>query len=104
MPVPKIFLKVKKKHLHAQLKQIKHLRELLIDIARACQTKTFYDYVDGTYPKELKIKDITYTAMSASYLDLHIEIDREWWLRRKEIITISQFQVICSNITNPLFF
>ena len=76
MLVPKIIFKVKKKHLHAQLKQIKHLRELLIDIARACQTKTFYDYVDGTYPKELKIKDITYTAMSASYLDLHIEIDR----------------------------
>jgi hypothetical protein len=71
---PKIIFKVKKKHLHAQLKQIKHLRELLIDIARACQTKTFYDYVDGTYPKELKIKDITYTAMAVSYLDLHMKL------------------------------
>jgi hypothetical protein len=31
----------------------------------------------------LEIKDITDTARSASYLDLHLEIDNEGWLRMK---------------------
>ena len=34
-------------------------------------------------PIELEIKDTTDTDMSASYLDLHLEIDSEWWLRTK---------------------
>jgi hypothetical protein len=33
------------------------------------------DFVDRIYPIELEIKDTTYTDRSASYLDLHLEID-----------------------------
>jgi hypothetical protein len=32
---------------------------------------------------KLEIKDTTYTARSASYLDLHLKIDSEDWLRVK---------------------
>ena len=35
------------------------------------------DFVDRIYPIELEIKDITDTDRSASYLDLHFEIDSE---------------------------
>jgi hypothetical protein len=34
------------------------------------------NYVDRIYPIEPEIKDTTYTDMSASNLDLHLEIDR----------------------------
>jgi hypothetical protein len=34
-------------------------------------------FVDHIYPIELKIKDTTDTNRSASYLDLHLEIDSE---------------------------
>jgi hypothetical protein len=34
-------------------------------------------------PIELEIKDTTDTDRSASYLDLHLEIDSEGWLRTK---------------------
>ena len=78
----------------------------MIDIAGACQTKMCRGYVECTYPKELKIKDVTETAISASYHDLHLKIDREWWLSvnftTKETITISPFLVICSKIANAL--
>jgi hypothetical protein len=37
----------------------------------------FGDFVDRIYPIELEIKDSTYTDRSASYLDLHLEIDSE---------------------------
>jgi dTDP-glucose pyrophosphorylase len=30
---------------------------------------------------ELEVKDKADTYISASYLDLHLEIDSEWWLR-----------------------
>ena len=33
---------------------------------------------------QLEIKDTTDTARSASYLDLHLEIDSEGWLRTKQ--------------------
>ena len=35
------------------------------------------DFVDRIYPIELEIKDTTDTDRSASYLDLHLEIDSE---------------------------
>ena len=41
------------------------------------------DFLDQIYPNELEIKDITGTARSASYLDLHLEIDSESRLRTK---------------------
>jgi hypothetical protein len=37
----------------------------------------FGDFVDRIYPIELEIKDATDTDRSASYLDLHLEIDSE---------------------------
>ena len=46
----------------------------------------FGDFVDCIYPIELDIKDITDTDRSASYLDLHLEIDSydsglQWCIR-----------------------
>ena len=43
----------------------------------------FGNYVDRVLPIKLEIKNITYTALSTSYLDLHIEIDSEHRLRKK---------------------
>jgi hypothetical protein len=41
------------------------------------------DFVDRIYPIELEIRDTTDTDRSVSYLDLHLEIDREGRLRRR---------------------
>ena len=43
----------------------------------------FGDFVDRIFPIELEIKDTTDTYRSASYLDLHLEIDSEGRLRMK---------------------
>jgi len=43
----------------------------------------FVDYVNRIYHIELEIKDTTYTAKSASYLYLHLEIERDGLLRTK---------------------
>jgi len=43
----------------------------------------FGDFVDRIYPIEIEIKDTTDIARSASYLDLHLAIDIEGWLRTK---------------------
>ena len=43
----------------------------------------FGDFVDCIYPIELEIKDTTDTDRSASYIDLHLDIDSEGWLRTK---------------------
>jgi len=43
----------------------------------------FGDFIDRIYPIELEIKDTTDTDKSASYLDLHLEIDSEGLLRTK---------------------
>jgi hypothetical protein len=65
----------------------------------------FGDFVDRIYPIELEIKDTTDTDRSASYLDLHLKIDREGRLRTKLyekrddfIFPIVIFPFICSNI------
>jgi hypothetical protein len=57
------------------------------------------------YTIELEIKDTTDTNMSASYLDLHLEIDSEGRLRTKHYdkrddfnFPIVNFPFICSNI------
>ena len=54
---------------------------------------------------ELEIKDTTDTDMSASYLDLHLDIDSEGRLRTKLYdkrddfnFSIVNFPFICSNI------
>jgi hypothetical protein len=43
----------------------------------------FGDFVDRIYPIELEIEDTTKTDRSASYLDLHLDIDNERRLRTK---------------------
>ena len=48
-----------------------------IDDILSINNSRFGDFVDRIYPIELKIKDITYTDRSASYLVLHLEIDSE---------------------------
>ena len=41
----------------------------------------FEDFVDRIYPIGHEEKETTNTARCASYLDLHLEIDSEGWLR-----------------------
>jgi hypothetical protein len=76
-----------------------------IDDVLSLNNSTFGDFVDYTYRIELEIKDTTYTARFASYIDLHQDIDNEGWLRTKlydkrdELnFPIVNFPFICSNI------
>ena len=61
--------------------------------------------IDRIFPNELEIKDSTSTAKSASYLDLHFEIDTEVRLRTELYnkrddfnFPIVNIPFICSNI------
>jgi hypothetical protein len=54
-----------------------------IDDVLSLNNSRFGDIVDRIYPIELEIKDTTDTDRSASYLDLHLEIDSEGQLRTK---------------------
>ena len=48
-----------------------------LDDVLSLNNSRFVDFVDRIYPIELEIKDTTDTDRSASYLDLHLEIDSE---------------------------
>ena len=54
-----------------------------IDDVLSLNNSKFGDYVERIYPIELEIKDTTDTVKSASYLDLHLEIDNEGRLKTK---------------------
>jgi hypothetical protein len=76
-----------------------------IDDVLSLSNSRFDDFVDRIYPFELEIKDTTDTNRSASYLDLHLEIDGEGRLRTKLYdkrddfnFLIVNFPFICSNI------
>ena len=76
-----------------------------IDDVLSLNNSWFGEFVDRIYPLELKVKDTTYIDKSASYLDLHIEIDSEGRLRTKDYdkrddfnFLIVNFPFICSNI------
>ena len=76
-----------------------------IDDVLSLNNSRFGDFVDRIYHIELEIKDTTDTDRSASYLDLHIEIDSEGRLRTKPYdkrddfnFPIVNFPFICSNI------
>jgi len=75
-----------------------------IDDVLSLNNSRFGDFVDRIYSIELEMKDTTDTDRSASYLDLHLEIDREGWLRTKLYgiddfnFPIVNFPFICSNI------
>ena len=65
----------------------------------------FGNFVDRVYPFELEKRDTTDTDRSASYLELHLEIDSEARLRTKLYdkrddfnCPIVNFSFICSNI------
>ena len=76
-----------------------------IDDVLSLNNSRFGDFVDGIKPTELEIKHTTDTDRSASYLDLHLEIDSEGWLRTKHYdkrddfnFPIVNFPFVCSNI------
>jgi hypothetical protein len=76
-----------------------------IDDVLLLYNSRFGDFVDSIYPIELEIKDTTDTDRSASYLDLHLEIDSADRLRTKLYdkrddfnFPIVKFPFICSNI------
>jgi hypothetical protein len=76
-----------------------------IDDVLSLNNSRFGVFVDRIYPIELEIKDTTDTNTSASYLDLHLEIDSEGRLRTKLYhkrddfnFPIVNFPFICSNI------
>ena len=52
-----------------------------IDDVLSLNNSRFGDFVDRIYSIELEIKNTTDTERSASYLDLHLEIDSEDRLR-----------------------
>ena len=54
-----------------------------IDDVLSLNNSTFGDFVERFYPIELEIKDNIDRARSASFLDLHLEIDSEGRLRMK---------------------
>jgi hypothetical protein len=65
----------------------------------------FGDFVYCIYPIEPELKDTTDADRSASYLDLHLEIDSEGRLRAKHYdkrddfnFPIVNFPFVCSNI------
>ena len=64
---------------------------LYTDAVHSLHNTMFGEFVDRIYPIELKIKDTTDTDRSASYLDLHLEIDSEEWLRTNLNDKIFQF-------------
>ena len=54
-----------------------------IDDVLSLNNSRFGDFVDRIYHIELELKDTTNTDSSASYLDLHLEIDTDGRLRTK---------------------
>jgi hypothetical protein len=76
-----------------------------IDDVLSLNNFRFGNFVDRIYPIELEKKDTTDTDRSASYLDLHLEIDSEGRIRTKLYdkrddfnFPIVNFPFICSNI------
>jgi hypothetical protein len=76
-----------------------------IDDVISLNDSKFGDFVDRIYPIELQIKDTTDTYRSASYLDLHLQIDSERRSRTKLYdkrddfnFPIANFPCIYSNI------
>jgi hypothetical protein len=76
-----------------------------IDDVRSLNNSRFGDFADCIYPIELEIKDTPDTYRSASYHDLHFDIDREGRRRTKLYekrddfnFPIVNFPFTCSNI------
>jgi hypothetical protein len=76
-----------------------------IDAVLSLNNSRIGDFVDRIYPIELEIEDTTNTDRSASYLDIHLEINSKGRLRTKFYdkrddfhFPIVNFPFICSNI------
>jgi hypothetical protein len=54
-----------------------------MDDALSLNNSRFGEFINWIYPIKLEVKDTTDTDRSASYLDLHLEIDSEGRLRTK---------------------
>jgi hypothetical protein len=77
-----------------------------IDDVLSLNNSRLCDFVDRIYPIEFEIKNTTDTDRSASYIDLHLEIDSRGRLRRKLYdkrddfnVPIVNFPFICSNFS-----
>jgi hypothetical protein len=77
-----------------------------IDDVLSLNNSRFGDFVDRIYPIEFEIKNTIDTDRSASYIDLHLEIDSRGRLRRKLYdkrddfnVPIVNFPFICSNFS-----
>jgi hypothetical protein len=57
--------------------------KILVSENALLNNSRFGDFVDRIYPIEFEIKNTTDTDRSASYIDLHLEIDSRGRLRRK---------------------
>ena len=68
-----------------------------IDDVLSLNNSRFGDFVDRIYPIEFEIKNTTDTDRSASYINLHLEIDSRGRLRRKRYN--KNFPFICSNFS-----
>ena len=66
-----------------QLAQFYNFTFRYIDGVLSLNNSRFGNFVNRIYLIEIEIKDTAYTDRSASYLDLHIEIDSEGRLRAK---------------------
>ena len=82
-----------------------------IDDVLSLNNSRFGNFVDRIYSIEIEIKDTSDTNRSASYLDLHLEIDSEGRLRTKPYnkkddfnFPIVNFPFICSNIPAALAY
>ena len=82
-----------------------------IDDVLSLNNYRFDDFVDRINSIEVEIKDTSNTNRSASYLDLHLEIDSEGRLRTKPYnkrddfkFPIVNFPFICSNIPAALAY
>ena len=83
----KLFSRVSK---YWKLAQTLNSSFLYIDDIQSLNNFWFGDYLHCIYPNELEVKDTTDTEKSASYLDIHHEIDNRgilkktlrqtWWL------------------------
>ena len=60
-----------------------HFMFRYIDDVISVNNSKFDDFVDSIYLIESEIKDVTYTARSASYPDLHLVVDSGGRLRMK---------------------
>ena len=99
-----IHMRLLKKNEKKQLARSFNFTFRYIDDVLSLNNSRFGDFVDRIYPIELKIKNTTDTGRSASYLDLHLEIDSTGRLRTKLYDIIDNFNFPIDTIFHSLWF